>query len=83
MFIFLLLWFRLVFFDLERLIYFGGEVNLCIFNRLVSMINGFVRLVVFYEFFIVCFLMCRVNCNSGCVFGCYFGFFYFVYVGSI
>lgn len=71
-----------MFLDLERSIHLGGEVNLRIFNRLVSTINGSFRLVAPYESFTACFPMCRVNCNSGCALGCHFGPFYPVHVGS-
>ena len=71
-----------MFLDLERSIHLGGEVNLCIFNRLVSTINGSFRLVAPYESFTACFPMCRVNCNSGCALGCYLGPFYPAHVGS-
>ena len=71
-----------MFLDLERSIHLGGEVNLRIFNRLVSTINGPVRLVAPYESFTACFPMCRVNCNSGCALGCYLGPFYPAHVGS-
>ena len=82
MFTFLSLRLRLVFLDLERSIHLGGEVNLRIFNRLVSTINGSFRLVAPYESFTACFPMCRVNCNSGCALGCHLGPFYPVHVGS-
>ena len=65
-----------MFLDLERSIHLGGEVNLRILNRLVSTINGPVRLVAPYESFTACFPMCRVNCNSGCALGCHLGPFY-------
>ena len=71
-----------MFHDLERSIHLGGEVNLRIFNRLVSTINGSFRLVAPYESFTACFPMCRVNCNSGCALGCHLGPLYPVHVGS-
>lgn len=71
-----------MFLDLERSIHLGGEVNLRIFNRLVSTINGPVRLVAPYESFTACFPMCRLNCNSGCALDCRLGPFYPTHVGS-
>ena len=71
-----------MFLDLERSIHLGGKVNLRIFNRLVSTINGSFRLVAPYESFTACFPMFRVNCNSGCALGCYLGPFYPAHVGS-